>query len=412
MKHTTLLGTFMICGILAIAQQRSLTFNDVSVIEIAPNGNVWMGSMSQGCSAFIAGAQTWSNFSTANSIMQSDTVTCIKLFSIGGVSHSFMGSTNGIGYKHGAAWDSITHLPNSHVTAMSQSPDHIFYVATRNGISAYNDTTLAHLADYTTANSNLPSSNISCFQSKALSCNGFYAGTTDSGYFYSPDAVSYTHYSASNSQLIFNWVNCLYVDNNCAGKVYVGTKGGLSICTGANCDNYSITTGLPDNDITAIEKSPDGRTWIGSRNSGVMIFNDTAFQFITTADGLPSNRITDIKCKPDCTCWIGTADAGAVIVNCNGQVSAIPTSIQSIQRKSCNISIFPNPATNILTIKADLFLNGAQLSMYDRMGQLTQTGTVNGTQTQVDISQRSPGIYFYRITQGGQSISSGKLLVQ
>jgi ligand-binding sensor domain-containing protein len=134
------------------AQNRSVEsigFADVIVMEVSPSGNVWVGSVTQGCSAYIASSHTWSTFTTLNSSMESDSITCIALYAINTVPHSFMGTTHGIGYRHGTTWDTLAGLIDPRVVDIIRSgADHRLYVATAGGISMYNDTLLTHTTDY------------------------------------------------------------------------------------------------------------------------------------------------------------------------------------------------------------------------------------------------------------------------
>jgi ligand-binding sensor domain-containing protein len=411
MKHI-ILGFLLLIIQFSKAQNRaieSIDFGDVSIIEISPNGNVWVGSVSSGCSAFIASNSTWDKFDINNSSMKSDSITAIELYPISGVAHSFMGTPKGIGYKHGAQWDTIADLINPIVVDITRDKTaHLLYVATKSGISVYNDTTLVHLSNFSTANATLPNDNVSCFQSKALAQSGFYFGTIDSGYYSTTNGVVFNHFTVASKGLISNEVNCLFVDEQ-QSKTYVGTKGGFSVCE-SNCLGYSIAEGLVGNDVTAIDKDCNGKIWIGTKNNGISIFDTLTqtFSSFQVADGLPSNKITAINCQASCDCYIGTADAGALIADPNKVIKQLPSRVETVDLK---VAVFPNPTTGVLNFQFKENFVG-QLIISNMLGQKMVSDFVDNKQEYVlDSSSLEKGVYLYTLTDFNHSTASGKVLI-
>lgn len=394
-----------------IQAQRSIDFTDISIIEISPNGNVWVGSVAGGCAAYFAATQQWSGFTTANSSMRSDSVTAISLYTINGVAHSFMGSKNGIGFRYGNNnWDTIPDLVSRSITDIvrSQASNQLF-VATNEGISYYNDTSLLYQGDITTANSTIPSNKITCFNSKPLTCAGFYAGTADTGYFFTTDGVNFTHKTTGNSNLIDNRVNCIYVNNDCSGDVLAGTKGGLSVCNSSTCTNFTTQNGLPENDVTALEKDCKGNIWIGTANNGIAIYNGSTFQYITTTNGLSSNRIADIKCKSDCECWIGTVDGGLTVLDSSLNVQNIINSISNIIPGG--FVVYPQPATDNLVIPVNELNKHTTLKVYDLTGkELAVEPKYTDTRVEFSVTHLAAGTYIYALQQGNNA-TKGKFVV-
>ncbi|MEL1243335.1 T9SS type A sorting domain-containing protein [Flavobacterium sp. DGU11] len=60
-----------------------------------------------------------------------------------------------------------------------------------------------------------------------------------------------------------------------------------------------------------------------------------------------------------------------------------------------SVTIYPNPAKDIVTISADSNVKSIQL--YDIQGRLLQSGTVNDINATIDLSSRTPGIYFVKV---------------
>ena len=416
MKQKFALLLLSLSCLIAFAQVRSIEsidFGNVSIIEIAPSGNVWIGSATSGCAAYIAATQTWSKFTTANSSMKSDSVTAISLYAIHGVAHSFMGTTNGIGYKHGAAWDTLAGLVNPYVIGIVHSySDNRLYVATKGGISVFNDTLLVHLNDITTGNT-LPNGNITCMQSKTIMNSGFYYGTSDSGYYFTFDGINYTHKDLNSAALADNRVNCLFVDT-IGANAYAGTKGGLSVC-GGFCTSITDTLGLPQNDITAVDIDCHGNIWIGTRDSGIVCYyyNSVAHFRMTTADGLPSNRITAINCNTGaCITYIGTADAGAVMTDSLLNIVQLPTAVANLQKEKLTINVFPQPANDILNFAMEKEIKKAEFFLTDINGRIVLLQSVNNSSRfSVDTKNLEQGIYFYSITDSKIILKTGKVSI-
>ena len=412
------LFVFISFSLYSTAQFRSIesiNFGDISVIEFTASGNIWVGSKASGCAAFTAATQTWSNFTTVNSSMNSDSVTAITLYPIAGVVHSFMGTTNGVAYKHGTAWDTLTGLANPHVIDMVHSTvDRKLYVATKAGISVYDDSTLAIITSLITGSS-LPGGNVTCLQARASQANGFYYGTADSGYYYSFNGTSFSAKNVNNSTLADNRINYILISANGLDS-YVGTKGGFSQCMNAGiCSSKSDTTGLPQNDITCIEVDCRGDVWMGTRDSGLVRFDITLQQFhrITMADGLPSNRITALNnLTNSCEIHIGTADAGVVKLDSNYVIAQLPTSISNLAKQQMAIKVFPQPASDVVNFVTALDVKEGEVSLFDVSGKLVLSKTINNTnQFALNTQNLEQGIYFYSVKAKESVLKTGKVSI-
>ena len=58
--------------------------------------------------------------------------------------------------------------------------------------------------------------------------------------------------------------------------------------------------------------------------------------------------------------------------------------------------IFPNPTKSIINVKSENSIKSIQL--YDVQGRLLQTKLTDETSSSIDISDKSNGIYFLKIT--------------
>jgi hypothetical protein len=60
------------------------------------------------------------------------------------------------------------------------------------------------------------------------------------------------------------------------------------------------------------------------------------------------------------------------------------------------ITIYPNPTSNLLTIKGEEFLS-QKFAIYDQLGRKVLNGKLNGITTQVNLQGLSNGIYILQI---------------
>lgn len=77
--------------------------------------------------------------------------------------------------------------------------------------------------------------------------------------------------------------------------------------------------------------------------------------------------------------------------------------ITGIETHQLNNLLYPNPATNTLTLNTDL--KNAQLKVLNAQGQLVYQSAIINSQSAIDVSQLSPGIYFLSISDGTQVVS-------
>lgn len=102
--------------------------------------------------------------------------------------------------------------------------------------------------------------------------------------------------------------------------------------------------------------------------------------------------------------WVGVTDANGCtgidtfrVVDCTG--------IDELALQ--NIKVYPNPASNILTIGNLLPNNSYYMALYNTAGQLVaQPACIKKAEVVVDINALAPGLYFYRIvSQNGASVT-------
>lgn len=72
---------------------------------------------------------------------------------------------------------------------------------------------------------------------------------------------------------------------------------------------------------------------------------------------------------------------------------------------SADVSVYPNPATDLVTVSLETAVNGA-VKVYNAEGQLVLTQTINGTQATVATSTLPAGTYFVHTIENNGAIRS------
>lgn len=91
---------------------------------------------------------------------------------------------------------------------------------------------------------------------------------------------------------------------------------------------------------------------------------------------------------------------GIIIVNTS-------TGIKENQSQ-INISVYPNPASDFITVKANIDLSSSPYSIIDQAGRQVLTGKLNSEVTFIEISQFEKGIYLFQVA--GQRRRSFKVI--
>ncbi len=86
----------------------------------------------------------------------------------------------------------------------------------------------------------------------------------------------------------------------------------------------------------------------------------------------------------------------------------IPNGVNEISQTN-NINIYPNPVTTILNVKHD-FSNKITYKIVSITGQEMQTGIINNSEKQINVSFLSEGIYFLQLFDDNKSLRQHKFV--
>jgi len=101
-----------------------------------------------------------------------------------------------------------------------------------------------------------------------------------------------------------------------------------------------------------------------------------------------------------------------IITDTTTNLFTVVASVNSVvENVSCKV--FPNPNNGQFTIILQNATSKCHVLIYNELGQAVYSSNLNTNNTQVNLSDKATGVYFYRIiTENGQLVSDGKLIVE
>ena len=152
-------------------------------------------------------------------------------------------------------------------------------------------------------------------------------------------------------------------------------------CSDENSFDVTITSSpLSTITISGITLTADetGATyqWLDCNNSNAPIAGETNQSFTPSVNGNYAVEITKDGCTSTSSCTAVTT------VNIN-------------EYTSNNINIYPNPSKGVFTITTEKL--GKNFTLTDNVGKVVTNGVLNSTQSAIDISNYSNGLYILNI---------------
>ena len=117
----------------------------------------------------------------------------------------------------------------------------------------------------------------------------------------------WTTFAGSNSPIVHRRVWCLAEGDD--GTIWAGTEAGLMKCDGREVRRCA-STGPVSGHVWSIHVAADRRLWLGTANSGLVVYDGTNFASIDTRDGLSGNSVMSICEAPGGGLWLGTLGGG------------------------------------------------------------------------------------------------------
>ena len=78
---------------------------------------------------------------------------------------------------------------------------------------------------------------------------------------------------------------------------------------------------------------------------------------------------------------------------------------------SVKVKLSPNPATRFLKIELGSEIENGYFEIYDAQAKLIRQLSLNGNTSQIDVSDLSTGMYYYKLTENTKLLNSGTFVV-
>jgi hypothetical protein len=149
-----------------------------------------------------------------------------------------------------------------------------------------------------------------------------------------------------------------------------------------------------------IERSVDGIEFskIGWVDGNGTSFNQNSYQYLDNQVNINQRYYYRLK---------------QIDIDGTSDYSSIKTAILS--SKEGNVFVYPNPASDRITINTDEALlekNDIAFYLINSLGQVLSVSSINSAQTTVSVQHLPSGVYFYRVVSNQEIIKSDKLIVK
>ena len=241
-----------------------------------------------------------------------------------------------------------------------------------------------------------------------------YVGTDDGNVWITNNGGgNWTNVSAS---LPNRWVTKVLASRSDLNTVYVtfsgyryGEDNGHVYKSDDNGANWTdISSGLPDIPVNDILEDVYGNLFLGT-DIGVLASPDQGANWSVLGENLPSVVVTDMHIHEASEyLYIGTYGRSMYKLD-------LSEDILSVAHRSFSetIAIYPNPATDYVTISASQSFENISVGIYDAMGREISRRDFSSSNTDEQISTQgfSKGMYFVKISNG-HSQTTRKLVLK
>jgi ligand-binding sensor domain-containing protein len=378
---------------------QSNDFRDI----VVDNSEVWAASVA---GIHKRSQSVWSFWNTTNSPLPTDNQTAVLVLPNGDKVIAMDGG--GVSFFDGVfSWANFqtgtSNIPNNRVLSAANDGDDI-WIGTMGGAAFWNGMLWTA---FTTANSGLPSDTIYGVAIDELSRVWFSTHAGMARY----DGSSWAVFDLNNSPLPTNQPKRLRADPTSGIWICTDTHGLLYTDTGGNTWTiYNVNnSGLLSNHVTDVAPTLGGLTWI-TTHKGLSRLDASSLTTLTTSNSsLPTDSLQSIAAVTDTRVWIGTYDEGILLYDTMtvGIADAMP---------GTSVGISPLP----LRTRSQVRVHGSDLAdmnfeLYNLQGKRLFRQPLAGGEMILNRSAvESAGLYFYTVRNAvdGSWIGGGKMLVE
>jgi len=152
-------------------------------------------------------------------------------------------------------------------------------------------------------------------------------------------------------------------------------------------NNAQFIVGSSDTNATYQWQTDLGVGFQNVSNTGQ--YNGTSNDTLSVANVSMSNNNQSFRCIINSGSCADTSNVAVLTINNN-------VGIHEIAQHNL-FSVFPNPAHNVINVKADHKLIGSVFTIYDNTGKAVQSGKINAANTSIELSNLSSGFYMFSL---------------
>ena len=152
-------------------------------------------------------------------------------------------------------------------------------------------------------------------------------------------------------------------------------------------NNAQFIVGSSDTNATYQWQTDLGVGFQNVSNTGQ--YNGTSNDTLSVANVSMSNNNQSFRCIINSGSCADTSNVVVLTINNN-------VGIHEIAQHNL-FSVFPNPAHNVINVKADHKLIGSVFTIYDNTGKAVQSGKINAANTSIELSNLSSGFYMFSL---------------
>jgi ligand-binding sensor domain-containing protein len=369
-----------------------LCSNQINCIVVDEKNNKWFGT-DKGISMFDG--VHWISYDTT-SVLPDNQITSGAIDMDGII---WFGTISGSVVKYdGKEWTSFiskTQLPGDKILSIAvDKENNKWFGANRCQLSVFDNNLWKQnfISDFYGYNTDAYDTKAIAFDSKGYQWIGY--TSCDWGHIISFDTDF--HYYACPNDLI----SCISIDKN--DNIWVGSAFGIIKYKNDQLEKFDNINNQHWSHVSSIYIDDDNTKWIGTIY-GLARFDDYKWTNFTTENGLIGNSIYTIAKDHDGNLWIGT-DCGISVskfINTEVAENSLPTE---------QITIYPNPANNVLNIESSLLnCDLTVIKIVNQLGQVCYSKIFEDYQQSsavcLDVSNLIKGLYILQIKSGHKYFS-------
>ncbi len=322
--------------------------------------------------------------------------------------NSFNGALNGIPGGDTNNWDTALVLDPNDSQTLYYGTQKIYKTTNAAG----NWTAISPDLSNGPHTGNLDFGTVTSISVSSLDSNVIYAGTDDGNVWVTEDGGG--NWTKVSDDLPNRWVTKVLASREELNTVYVTFSGYRygednghvykSTDLGENWTNISIT--LPDIPVNDIEQDGYGNLFLGT-DIGVLSSLDDGENWESFGENMPSVVITDLFIH-EASEYLYAATYGRSSYKIDISENILGNDFSSL---GTNFNMYPNPASNMVTISFNEVSNNISVILYDQLGRVVLNNDFENISNEIQLSldKLNNGIYYVQIISN--TIKSTKKLI-